>query len=192
MKTKIHTPSPLAGLAGQLKQRGRQRRVVKTGGLGAGQRVAHGHARRRSKSPTYRCWQAMFYRCYNRKCPVWKRYGGNGVRVCNRWRLFDNFLADMGQRPDGMTLDRFPDNRGNYRPTNCRWATIQQQQNNKSVNRLITYKGKTQNITEWEKELGMNRCLLSTRLRRGWSIQEAMTVPMQKRKHHGKQTRERH
>jgi hypothetical protein len=91
----------------------------------------HGHCRRRS--PVYRSWDAMIQRCTNPNNARWKNYGGRGIGVCRRWRGpngFTNFLADMGRRPKGKTLDRIKNNVG-YRPSNCRWRTPKQQQNNR-------------------------------------------------------------
>lgn len=100
--------------------------------------VLHGHARvhkkgRKNRSygtRTYRSWQSMKGRCLNPRLKEWKYYGGRGIRVCKRWMTFTNFLADMGERPLGKTLDRFPNKNGNYKPSNCRWATPKEQQNN--------------------------------------------------------------
>lgn len=84
--------------------------------------------------PTYNSWGGMFSRCYYPNNSNWKHYGGRGISVCDRWRDYDNFLADMGERPPGTSIDRFPDNDGNYEPGNCRWATPQQQAANKRWN----------------------------------------------------------
>ena len=90
--------------------------------------LSHGHSRTR----THVTWKSMKARCSNPKSVQWRWYGGAGVTVCSRWAdSFENFLADMGERPEGMTLDRFPNNRGNYEPGNCRWATPKQQADNR-------------------------------------------------------------
>ena len=82
-------------------------------------------------SPTWNSWVAMRQRCTTPSAPSYERYGGRGITVCDRWRDFANFLADMGVRPAGMTLDRWPDNDGNYEPSNCRWATPKDQAANR-------------------------------------------------------------
>jgi hypothetical protein len=83
------------------------------------------------KTPTWYSWQSMLSRCRSPKSPGYKYYGGRGIAVCDRWLKFENFFADMGERPDGLTLDRYPDNDGNYEPGNCRWATPLEQIHNR-------------------------------------------------------------
>ena len=82
-----------------------------------------------NRSPTYVVWSNMLARCSNPKRPDYKNYGGRGILVCDQWKIFANFLADMGQKPEGLTLDRI-DNDGNYEPNNCRWATVSEQRRN--------------------------------------------------------------
>lgn len=91
--------------------------------------LLHGHNRVGKRSPEYKSWDAMTQRTSNPNFIDYKNYGGRGIAVCERWRKFENFLADMGARPDGMSLDRI-NNDGNYEPGNCRWATRMQQRQN--------------------------------------------------------------
>ena len=120
-------------------------------------------------TPIYRVWQAMLARTrYDRP-----EYAGRGIQVCDRWKNFVSFYEDMGNVPDGMSLDRI-NNDGNYEPSNCRWATRQQQNTNKRNNRFIEWNGKRQTIREWERELGMKPTTLRGRLRSGWPMERAM------------------
>jgi hypothetical protein len=93
----------------------------------------------KNETRAYVSWRQMKQRCTNPKYPGFGRYGGRGIRFCDRWKLFANFLADMGDRPEGKSLDRIDCN-GNYEPSNCRWATMTEQQRNRSTNKLTQAK----------------------------------------------------
>jgi hypothetical protein len=97
----------------------------------AGANRTHGMTR----TPTYRSWQAMITRCTNPRRAAWKNYGGRGISVCARWRLFENFLTDMGERPAGTSIERI-NNDGNYEPSNCKWGTRKEQSRNSRQARL--------------------------------------------------------
>lgn len=98
----------------------------------------HGHATGRKMSLTYRSWCSMLTRCTNPNFPTYWRYGGRGIKVCDRWRIFENFLADMGERSSAKySIDRYPDRHGNYEPGNCRWATMKEQCRNRETTRAV-------------------------------------------------------
>jgi hypothetical protein len=97
---------------------------------------SHGHATGDKVSPTYTTWRSMTNRCRDPKSFGWSRYGGRGISVCARWLAFESFLADMGNRPKGKTLDRI-NNDGNYEPGNCRWATRSEQMKNRDISTFV-------------------------------------------------------
>lgn len=139
-------------------------------------------AKRRSHgvadTKTWTSWASMLNRCTNERTPAYARYGARGITVCDRWRnSFEAFLEDMGERPDGTTLDRYPDKNGNYEPGNCRWATAIEQQRNRNSNVFVTYNGATKCLAEWATQYGLRADAISWRLKRGWSAHEALTTP---------------
>lgn len=136
-----------------------------------------GRTHNMSFSPTYYSWEGMKFRCENPNSREYAVYGGRGIKVCERWQKFENFLEDMGKRPKGKTLDRI-DVDGNYEPSNCRWATPKEQARNRRNNTLITYNGKTQTLVEWEEETGIYSGTISMRIKQyGWSVEKALTTP---------------
>lgn len=135
--------------------------------------VAHGHSARGKTTPTYFCWQDMRKRCSSPSMKSYKYYGGRGIHVCKRWESFKNFLADMGEKPAGTSLDRI-DNDGNYEPSNCRWSTASMQQRNKRNNRFLTLNGERLCVTDWARRIGLSEAGITKRLKRGLSVAEAL------------------
>ena len=132
--------------------------------------VKHGRAR----SLEYWRWAAMKARCYNTQSLKYKNYGGRGIQICDRWMSFAAFFEDMGEIPEGMTLDRINVN-GNYEPSNCRWATPKTQSNNKTNNRTVTIGCVTLTLAEWGREMGFSTGLVSNRIQAGWGDVDAAT-----------------
>lgn len=142
--------------------------------------TTHGHATG-GLSPTYRTWVSMIQRCQDGKSKVCRKYYDKGIRVCKRWHKFENFLADMGERPPNTTLDR-KNTTKNYSPSNCRWATSKQQARNKTNNRPMTLNGVTRILAEWAELLGIHPATLSDRLQNGWSDEDALATPVRPRR----------
>lgn len=116
-------------------------------------------------------------RCLNPSHDSYGHYGAKGVTICERWLIFENFLADMGERPAGRySIDRIDNSRG-YEPGNCRWATLKQQNENRRSNRLLTHDGLTLTLTDWAKRLGLSKQAISARLRAGWPVDRALAQP---------------
>lgn len=129
-------------------------------------RWKHGHASNYRATPTYRTWQCMITRCNERYATEYKNYGGRGIKVCKRWKKFENFLKDMGERPSGKTLDRI-NNDGNYEPSNCRWATPKEQKRNSRTSRFIVINGEKKTIAEWAEISSISYRTLYDRIRGG-------------------------
>jgi len=140
----------------------------------------HNHTTHTGSSPTYKSWHMMKQRCLNPNYTQYKDYGGRGVTVCDRWLLFDNFLKDMGARPEGTTLDR-KDHTGGYTPENCRWSTHKEQQRNRRTNHVLELDGRKMVLVDWAAELDLTPQSLIGRLKRGWTVRAALTTPASQR-----------
>lgn len=134
-----------------------------------------------SRTCEYKVWAGMKNRCYNKNDLTYQQYGGRGVKVCERWHNFENFIVDMEQRPSKKhTLGR-KDNNGDYAPENCRWETTTEQNRNKGDTKKIAFSGKFQSTAEWCREWGISRGCFIGRLRRGWSLFDSLTKPLRQK-----------
>lgn len=142
----------------------------------------HGHASGGRRSPEYKAWASMRRRCENTASANFRLYGGRGIRVCPEWHVFEAFLQDVDMRPGpGYSLDRI-DNDGNYEPGNVRWATSKQQCRNTRANRYVELNGRRMTLVECAEQAGFvgrsGYHLIHLRLRRGWSIERAVSTPI--------------
>jgi hypothetical protein len=137
----------------------------------------HGGARKSGHLPEYDIWAGIISRCTIQTDTGYPRYGGSGITICARWRNdFAAFLADVGRRPSPKhSIDRYPNQAGNYEPGNCRWATKKQQARNMRSNRILELNGRRAPLQEWAEITGMLRETIAMRIRRGWSVEEALT-----------------
>lgn len=128
----------------------------------------------------FRIWAEMKSRCLNKNRKDYKNYGNRGIKICDEWMKFENFYEDMGNYPKGKSIDRIDNNKG-YCKKNCKWSTRIEQNNNKRTNHLLTYQGKTMNITQWSKYLNISRGVLNARIfRYNWSIEKVLSTPVRK------------
>lgn len=129
------------------------------------------------KTAEYSAWSHMLRRCADDRHDHWKYYGGRGIGVCERWLRFQNFLADMGPKPSPLhSLDRIDGNSG-YEPDNCRWATLKQQARNRRSNLILSCDGATATLADWADMVGVRSGTIRQRLKRSWSIHDALTIP---------------
>ena len=135
------------------------------------------HGESVSRSEEYRTWISMKERCYDHASPSYPIYGAVGITVCERWRKsYQNFLADMGRKPDSQyTIDRIRSERG-YSPSNCKWSTKQEQAQNRSTTVWLTLGIRKLPITEWAKILGVHKSTISLRIKAGWSVEDTLTI----------------
>lgn len=130
---------------------------------------------RLSKTRVYKIWGNMKTRCLNKNSTDYYLYGGRGITLCDRWMTFDNFFADMGIPSKDKSIDRINPN-GNYEPSNCRWATLTEQANNKRTSRIISFNGIRRSLKEWARSLGLNESSLRERLKT-WGLEKSLTEP---------------
>lgn len=124
-------------------------------------------------TPTYESWIGMKNRCLYESQPAYMRYGGAGVTIDPAWMDFSKFFADMGERPDGMTLDRV-DNAKGYFKDNCRWSTVAEQNRNTRQNVFLTHNGKTMCMKDWANETGIPYTTIQDRVRRGFPVERIL------------------
>ncbi len=138
--------------------------------------TGQGKGKSRKRTPEYDAWCSMKQRCLDKNSTYFKDYGGRGITICDRWlESYENFLADVGRRPLGCTLDRTNNNLG-YFPGNCKWRTPLEQGRNKRNNRWITFEGETLTLSEWSRKTGLNPSTIRRRLKAGWLIERALTA----------------
>jgi hypothetical protein len=138
--------------------------------------TTHGHSSGGEQSPEYMAWSHMLRRCTNPNNKDFADYGGRGIQVCAQWRSdFIKFLEDIGPKPSPKhTLDRFPNNNGNYEPGNVRWATRREQARNRRSNRVITFRGISRPLVEWAEDIGISKGTLLQRILGGLATREGI------------------
>lgn len=140
-------------------------------------RITHGHATGGRRSRTLNIWSGMMARCYDAKVEAFRHYGGRGILVDVRWHLFENFLADMGEAPVGLSLDRIDNSRG-YSHQNCRWATATEQNRNTRRCLRAGHRGEVKALSQWCEELGLKYDTVHDRISRlGWTPALAFSTP---------------
>lgn len=143
----------------------------------------HGHKKASGATRFYRIHHNIVQRCTRPKCPMYKYYGGRGITVHEPWLDFKTFLYSLPKLPknsdiENYSLDRIDNDKG-YEPGNIKWSTRIEQANNKRNNKMLTYKGKTQSLAMWSRELGMNYMTLKSRINQsGYSIEKAFETPI--------------
>ena len=125
-------------------------------------------------SKTYKSWVSMKQRCSNKSLREYKDYGGRGIIICEEWLKFENFYKDMGDRPNGKTLDRIDNSKGYYKE-NCKWSTRKEQANNTRQNHFLTCGGETKTIAQWSEELNIKYMTIWFRINKyNWSAEKAL------------------
>jgi len=134
------------------------------------------HGKRSSKM--YPIWIGMKQRCTNPKNKRYSDYGGRGITVCDSWQNFENFLADMGEAPEGLTIDRI-NNDGDYEPGNCRWISMKEQARNYRHNHILSYNGKEKPLVAWAEQYNIPYHTLKSRINKlHWPVDKALNTPV--------------
>jgi hypothetical protein len=128
-------------------------------------------------SPEYQSWENMLARCSNPHSPAYPDYGGRGITVCERWKNFANFLADMGTKPSSRHSIGRINNDSGYEPLNCQWEDCLQQANNTRSNRWIEYDGERLTMAQWSRKTGLSQKCIQARLAKGWTVEFTLTTP---------------
>lgn len=141
----------------------------------------------KSRIPLYSVWNDMKYRCENPHAYNYNNYGGRGIKLCDEWHEFEPFYEwSMNNGYEkGLSIDRI-DNSGDYEPDNCRWVDMKIQGRNRRTNVYLTYNGETKSVPEWAEIVGISRRVIAERVRKGWSVEKALTTPLQLSKSHRK------
>lgn len=135
------------------------------------------------KSAEYMVWKSMRARCRNPKSASFSRYGGRGITVCEKWeRSFIDFLGDMGRRPSPLHSLERKDNDGHYCKDNCHWATMTEQNRNRSINTFLILGNRSATLAEWSEITGLKRTTISMRISKGMSVADALTTPLLRRR----------
>ena len=151
--------------------------LLKIRGISSG---THRQSSGKNRTSTYTIWRGMIQRCYDQRSAIYPNYGGRGITICNEWRhSFETFFADMGHRPNGLSINRI-DNNGPYAPYNCKWSTVKEQCRNKRSNKLFTINGETKCIAEWSEFYGIvSYGTTQQRIRNGMDTLTALTLVSQ-------------
>ncbi len=130
-----------------------------------------------TNSAEYNAWRGMRQRCLSPDNPEYERYGARGIKVCERWRSFENFIADIGEKPSpSHSIDRI-NNDMDYSPDNCKWSTPKEQARNRRTSLMLEFNGIRQSAAAWGEQVGVGYKIISQRIKRGWSVEKTLTTP---------------
>lgn len=134
-------------------------------------RTTHGGRYKKS----YHVHKGMMERCYYEKHKAYPVYGGAGIKVCERWHKYENFVADMGEPPENKTIDRYPNIKGNYEPGNCQWSTKREQAEHRCTNKFLTVGDRTQTYSAWARETGLDKSTIRKRALKDWPPEKCIS-----------------